>query len=126
MSASDDSKYEASDASSRRVTYVGGGLILFILASVFLVGVTMRMLGGMKAAPPRLGDPSWTAGDFPRLETHPEKDGAALRGANAAKLAGYGWTDRSRGRVHIPIRRAMQSLAASGWPDRPEKEEGGS
>jgi hypothetical protein len=36
---------------------------------------------------------------------------ARLRAEQEAKLAGYGWVDRDRGVVHIPIDRAMQLVA---------------
>lgn len=48
----------------------------------------------------------------PRLQTHPLDDLAALRAAEAARLGGYGWSDRAAGRIHVPIDRAMELLAA--------------
>jgi hypothetical protein len=48
----------------------------------------------------------------PRLQTHPARDIAELLALEAAQLGSYGWVDRPAGRVHIPIERAMDMLAA--------------
>jgi hypothetical protein len=55
----------------------------------------------------------------PRLQVDPSRDLAQLQARNAARLEGYGWIDRAKGIVHIPIERAMQMLATQGWPDPP-------
>ncbi len=55
----------------------------------------------------------------PRLQVDPAVELMQLRARNAARLEGYGWIDRAKGVVHIPIERAMQMLAAQGWPDPP-------
>ncbi len=47
----------------------------------------------------------------PRLQVNPDRDIAAYRAAQAARLNGYGWVDRRDGIVHIPIERAMAIVA---------------
>jgi hypothetical protein len=42
---------------------------------------------------------------------------ATWRAERAAKLNGYGWTDRKKGIVHIPIERAMDEAADGTLPD---------
>lgn len=42
---------------------------------------------------------------------------ATWRAERAARLNGYGWVDRSKGTVHIPIERAMDEVASGMLPD---------
>ncbi|MGE0744819.1 MAG: hypothetical protein AB7K86_06205, partial [Rhodospirillales bacterium] len=55
----------------------------------------------------------------PRLQVDPAADRAVLEAAARALLTGYGWTDRAAGRARIPIERAIEILAARGWPQPP-------
>ena len=50
----------------------------------------------------------------PRLQTTPASDLATLKAIWNRRLHGYGWVDRSRGVVRIPIDRAMGIVAARG------------
>ena len=38
------------------------------------------------------------------------------RAEHAARLNGYGWTDRSKGIAHVPIERAIEAVSAGGLP----------
>jgi hypothetical protein len=42
---------------------------------------------------------------------------ATWRAERAARLNGYGWSDRSKGIVHIPIERALEEAASGALPD---------
>jgi hypothetical protein len=42
---------------------------------------------------------------------------ATWRAERAARLNGYGWSDRSKGMVHIPIERALEEAASGALPD---------
>ncbi len=42
---------------------------------------------------------------------------ATWRAERAARLNGYGWVDRSKGIVHIPIERALDEAASGMLPD---------
>jgi hypothetical protein len=55
----------------------------------------------------------------PRLQMDPAADLAAYRAAQTRELTSYGWVDRQRGVVRIPIERAMQDVAAAGIKDWP-------
>ena len=48
----------------------------------------------------------------PRLQEAAEVELGAFRGDQATRLASYGWNDRARGTVHIPIDKAMELLLA--------------
>ncbi len=52
----------------------------------------------------------------PRLETYPGENFPVLHATQEAELNSYGWVDRQKGIVHIPIERAMESIAKSNLP----------
>ncbi|HZS85645.1 MAG TPA: hypothetical protein VFA50_22450 [Stellaceae bacterium] len=55
----------------------------------------------------------------PRLQTDPHADLLSLRQREDARLSSYGWVDRQKGIVHIPIDEAMAKLARDGIPGWP-------
>lgn len=55
----------------------------------------------------------------PRLLAHPKAELRALRTLNRDRLNSYGWVNKKKGIVHIPIERAMQIIAKRGFPPRP-------
>lgn len=55
----------------------------------------------------------------PRLQPNPGVDLEALRLREEPQLNSYGWIDRDRGIVRIPIDRAMKLVAERGLPARP-------
>ena len=52
----------------------------------------------------------------PRLEPDPLAPGRRMRAEENAMLATYGWVDRDRGLVRLPIDRAMELLVERGLP----------
>ena len=54
----------------------------------------------------------------PRLQPDPVGDLNTFRADEEERLNSYGWVDRGAGKVHIPIERAIDTLAASGLPVR--------
>jgi hypothetical protein len=48
----------------------------------------------------------------PQLQVKPEKELAAYRAAEAARLNGWGWVDQGAGIAHIPVERAIDLYAA--------------
>ncbi len=52
----------------------------------------------------------------PQLQPSPEAELIEMRSEEDAVLDGYGWVDRDRGLVRVPIERAMEDLAARGLP----------
>lgn len=55
----------------------------------------------------------------PRLLANPKAELHALRTLNRDRLHSYGWINRKKGIVRIPIERAMQIIAKHGFPPRP-------
>jgi hypothetical protein len=55
----------------------------------------------------------------PRLQEAPATDLKEMRAAEDKLLHSYGWIDRERGIVRVPIDRAIDLLAQRGLPSRP-------
>jgi len=53
----------------------------------------------------------------PRLQTQPTEDLAKMRARDNAELNSYGWIDRRKEIVRIPIDRAMQLIVERGLPN---------
>jgi hypothetical protein len=96
-----------------------GGITLVIAVAVILAGswwifrdfqrsAASRVLGTALAQP--------VLPPEPRLQISPSADWAEMFARERAILHSYGWVDRSRGIVHIPIERAMEMIAQHGLP----------
>jgi hypothetical protein len=59
----------------------------------------------------------------PRLQTDPQDDLARFRAAEETQLETYGWVDREKGIVHIPIEQAMRSVAQRGIDGFPREQQ---
>ena len=90
------------------------GLVVFLVLTA--IGVSLfypRTMRGPSDAPREV-----TAA--PRLQVDPVHDLGVYRAAEARALDTYGWIDRKRGVVRIPIAQAMQDVATHGIKDWPE------
>jgi hypothetical protein len=54
--------------------------------------------------------------DAPRLQPSPIQDYEVFRARQEQRISSYGWVDREREVVHIPIERAMELLIERGQP----------
>lgn len=110
--------HEPTDVQIRGIVYTVIGLIAFIIVSAaFVAGVLyyLRMtdrqpivtaLQRAELVPPQ-----------PRLQIAPERDRATIEEAAKTRLNGYGWSNGNPPRARMPIARAMELMAAHGWPD---------
>jgi hypothetical protein len=88
---------------------------LSLLAMWGLFGVLDRQAGRRDPAPSPVQEANQRhLPPAPNLQTTPEKDLAAVRAEEDARLAGYGWVDEAQNVAHIPIARAMEILAERG------------
>lgn len=106
--------YERSDLSLRVIAIVALGIVLLLgVAPLIMIGAFPRVRGDvdrhLSITPPE-----------PRLQTDPEADLAAYVRKEQRLLDSYGWVDRRRGIVHIPIEVAMERLARTGIPGFPQ------
>jgi len=103
----------------RRILRVAAGLL--VLALVVHVLVWFLIVGFRRAAqrqdPPPSPLPEANAPHLPPgplLQTDPVGEIRELRAEEEARLRSYGWVDRERGVVWLPIERAMAILAERG------------
>lgn len=107
--------YERSDIRGRDMAWLAGGLALFVVITPLVMPFIFpqSMQHRSPSAPPALN------ADAPQLAITPRDDLQRFQRSEAQFEHSYGWTDRSKGVVHIPISRAMQLLAErglAGWP----------
>jgi hypothetical protein len=112
--------YEARDIQPRQVAYSAAALFSGLALSIGLVAglfAVLHRIGPMPAASAVESAP--LAPPLPRLEIDGRADRAAVEADAERKLEGYAWADTAAGTARVPIARAMQILAAHGWPDDP-------
>jgi hypothetical protein len=113
--------YEKRDVNTRAISYSIAVLLVVVVLSL----VTMRWLFDYFSVTQPLGP---TASPFtdvrqlppqPRLQVQPVVDLDRERKEQEVLLNSYGWTDRTTGKVRIPIDRAMELIIERGLPTRP-------
>jgi hypothetical protein len=78
-----------------------------------------KRLVARDAPPPVLAEarlPSVPAG--PLLQSDPETDLKTLRAREDAVLSGWAWADPAHAHVRVPVDRALEIVAAKGFPPR--------
>ena len=119
LSDAREARFEKTDVSPRIVFYALLGFFAAIAASAGFVALVLWAMsatvtrGAARRRPPRASSPP-----APRLETLLGGDRAAIEARAKARLAGYAAVEK--GRARIPIERAMELLAAHGWPEPDE------
>ncbi len=98
---------ERSDANVRWIVLGGIGLLLAL--ALVLVAVSF-FEGSVTGLPVTVARPS----DLASVDAREGVQFAAYRDAAMQHLHSYGWVDRSAGRVHIPIERAIDLVAERG------------
>lgn len=109
--------HETRDVNAWTVGKFAIGLVLLCILSVAVLLGFFEYL--QRSAGPIGGGPRPTPPQ-PRLETTPILDLQAMRDAEDKILNSYGWVDKSKGTVRIPIAQAIDLLAQRGLPARPQ------
>lgn len=111
--------HETRDVTFRPIVFASIGLAVLVVAAILAMGWLFGYYSAREAAEGGPGRP--LAAEFaprlppePRLQAVPIRDLRGLRAAENAILEHYGWVDRDKGVVHIPIDRAMELLAERG------------
>jgi hypothetical protein len=119
--------HETRDINIRGVLLFGLGLI--VTAAVIHAVVWLLLMGferresvakAMPEYPLAVGQQNRTPPE-PRLQTNPREDLRNLRDSEDALLNSYGWVDKNKGTVHIPIQQAMKLTVRRGLPVRTQK-----
>lgn len=105
--------FEASDMSAGAV----GGIVLGVAA--FLVFIALVLAWGYTRATHDVDKAPTVLPPAPTLQSDPHADLLAYEKEKQARLTSYGWIDRAKGIVHIPIDDAMRTVAAQGIPGWP-------
>lgn len=105
----------------RRLVPVALGVLLLVAFAVLLITGLLQYFAYREAdlveAPSPVAEPQ-----PPPPEPHLQSDPAAalekLRAQEDARLNGYGWVDRQKQLVHIPVDTAIDVLLETGLPAR--------
>jgi hypothetical protein len=113
--------YETRDANLRSLLRFGFGLFVTLV----LAWAASKWIFDYFGRVQQLGPPATpfeqgrALPPLPQLQVRPVQDLEQLREKEGGSLDSYGWVDRGRGIVHIPIDRAMDLLLERGLPTRP-------
>jgi hypothetical protein len=116
-----DRGYEQRDVQPRAVAWLFGGVGVAVIVAVASLWLVWK--GFERAAAKRDPALSPLAGPVlpppPRLQSTPLADYREHRAHEDRVLNSYGWVDRERGVVRIPIDRAIELLIQRGEPSVP-------
>jgi hypothetical protein len=115
-----DVMFEARDVDASIIGWIGVGVIV----SAFLIhgGVAVLYAYLSRAEFPRASQPVTFVkegpkqSNLPRLQEDPHQDLERLREADRQTLSSYGWVDREKGTVRVPIDEAMRRVLEKGLP----------
>lgn len=113
--------HETRDVSVRVVTWFAIGLIISgICIFVAMIGLYRFFKHEQPSPEPpsRIAFHPQNSAPEPRLQTVPKADLERLRASDDRQLNSYGWIDKQRGIINIPIERAMELIAERGLPTR--------
>jgi hypothetical protein len=115
-----DVLFEPSDIDVRRILLMGFSIVATVAIVVSLLYFYFDFLMNRRATLSSPPLPMNLHGDVlppqPRIQASPSQDLRDFRVYEDAVLEKYGWIDKSKGRVAIPIDRAMELLAQRGIP----------
>jgi hypothetical protein len=115
--------HEASDASPRTVVITLAGLAVGAMMVALLVYGIFWYLADHPLSSPRPNPLAETETQQmppqPRIEEHPAVELKDLRSQEEKILTTYGWTDKDKGIVRVPIDRAMELRLQQGFPTKP-------
>lgn len=115
-----DVSYEKRDVNPRAILWVGVAIIISAVVIHFAVGGIFDFFSAREAhkgkPPATLVNAKRQPPPAPRLQTDAPADLQEMRARETTALESYGWVDRQKGIVHIPVERAMELLVERGLP----------
>ncbi|HYJ46126.1 MAG TPA: hypothetical protein VEV81_05885 [Pyrinomonadaceae bacterium] len=115
-----DVSFEKRDVHARAILWVG---IAIIVSAVIIHSAVWVLFDLFNAREAHKGKPPATLVNTkrqpppaPRLQTDAPADLQEMRARETAALESYGWVDRQKGVVHIPVERAIDLLVERGLP----------
>lgn len=112
--------HEDRDASIHPIVLTGGALALSLIIVGLIVYGVFRYLATHQPQPgapnPMAETSQQQIPPEPRVEEHPQLELQELRAREDRILSTYGWMDKQKGIVRIPIDRAMELELQRGFP----------
>jgi hypothetical protein len=99
------------DENVRVIVLLACALIGVVAIVLFVLWPVARIAERKMEAP---SEDAFVSGSGPALTISSQEELRSLRAEEQKRLESYGWVDRSRGIVHVPIERAMQLLVERG------------
>ena len=123
MAVSETPGHEARDIDARRIATLGVGLVVLVAITFVVMAWTFdyfadRETRRQPAGVTLMSRPELRFPPEPRLQVSAREDLKRLRAEEDALLEGYGWMDREKGEVRIPIEKAMELVVERGLPAR--------
>ncbi|SFH70026.1 hypothetical protein [Bradyrhizobium sp. Gha] len=115
MSDSKRFDYERSDVGLHLVGWLAAGLATFVAVTPLVLPVMFPL----STKPMTPASRPALSSDAPPLDEAPRATLQTTRDGQAKIERGYGWTDKTRGEVRIPIDRAIDILLRKGLPGWP-------
>ncbi len=116
-----DVKYAPEDVSGKWLGAIG---VFIVITAIILPFLLWGLYGHLKASyghgaaiPEAKNLEKFDQPPAPDLKPRPVENYREFRRAESEKLNDYGWVDKEKGIVHIPIEQAMQMIANKGLPD---------
>ena|SRR5579883_1127108 len=111
--------YERRDVNARAILYLAIAFIIIAIILHFAVGLVWKEFAENQreqnfAPSTFVGGRQFERPPQPQLQVSDEADMERLRAAQREELNSYGWFDRERGVVRIPIEQAMKTIAQKG------------
>jgi hypothetical protein len=106
--------FERSDADPRLISALALGVAVFLVAAPFLLLAIYPRADDIGRLPDDLAWPP-----APRLQVAPKVDLDRLHAAENRQLTMFGWVDRDKQIVRVPIEQAMKLIGErglKGWP----------
>lgn len=94
--------------------------VLAIVTFAFLVLIPLILCGAYPETLAGVNRKQLVVPPAPLLQTDPPSELKAFRAEEEARLDSYGWVDRQRSVVRIPIEQTMKELAAKGIAGFPQ------
>lgn len=111
--------FEPDHVPARGALWAVAGMLLGVVISALLVWGLFRYFAGVDQSnfPQSIGTQRLEP-PLPRLETTLLGDGPLVRARAAIETERYRWLDAAHTRAQVPVSRAMEIVAARGWPDK--------
>ncbi len=115
--------HESSDVSIRAIIITAGTLAVGAAIVCLLVYGIFRYLADHPLSSPRPNPLAETEQQqippMPRIEDHPAVELKDLHSQEDQILTTYGWTDKDKGIVRLPVDKAMELKLQQGFPTKP-------